>query len=80
MVAMLVRKVVKTEVEAPGLGARLKRAQRMSGKTIAEVLREVEISRTYWNSLVSEKVDSVSYDLLKKIEAATEADFEIDMD
>jgi hypothetical protein len=77
---MLVRKIVKTEVEVAGLGAAIKAAQVASGKSIESVVREVGISRTYWHGLLKETTDGVSYDLLKKLEKALawESGVEID--
>jgi hypothetical protein len=69
---LIVRKIVKTEIGVDGLGAAIKEAQQKSGKSIESVIREVDISRTYWNNIINEKIDGLSWDLLKKIEKALE--------
>ncbi len=80
MVSMIVRKVVKSEMQAPGLGERIRQAQKDSGKSIEQVIREVGISRTYWNSLIKEKVDAVAYELLGRIEESLGVDFGVSFD
>ena len=82
---MIVRKVVTHEVDVPGLGAALKQAQLDSGKTVADVLREVEkirgakLSRTYWGQMVNEKTQ-VAYDLLKVLETVLNWDSGVTID
>lgn len=77
---MIVRRVVKTETEVDGLGGKIKQAQVESGKNIEQVIREVGISRTYWNNLVKEKTDGIAYDLLKKLESALAVDFGVNFE
>ncbi len=67
---LIVRKIVKTEVQVTGLGASIREAQKKSGKSVETVIREIDISRTYWNNIVNERIDALSWDLLKKIEGA----------
>jgi transcriptional regulator with XRE-family HTH domain len=77
---MIVRKIVKTEVDVEGLGARLKAAQRDSPKNIEQLVRELDISRTYWNSLINETAAGISIEMLRKIEAALGVDFGVTFD
>ena len=77
---MIVRRVIKTETEVDGLGSKIKQAQVESGKNIEQVIREVGISRTYWNNLVKEKTDGIAYDLLKKLESALAVDFGVEFE
>lgn len=77
---MIVRRIIKTEIEAPDLGQKIKLAQVQSGKSIEQVIREVGISRTYWNNLVKEKTDGIAYDLLQKLEQALGVDFGVEFD
>jgi ribosome-binding protein aMBF1 (putative translation factor) len=76
--SLLVRKIIKTEVEVPGLGVRLQEAQRKSGLSIEALTRELEISRSYWHSLIREKAD-LSWELLKKIEEVLEISFGVEI-
>lgn len=80
MKTLIVRKVVKTEVNAPGLGASIREAQQKSGKSVESVIREVDISRTYWNNIVNERIDALSWDLLKKIELSIGWDSQVSID
>ena len=64
---MIVRQVIKREVDVKGLGEALKQAQLSSNQSIADVLRAVGISRTYWHKLIKEDT-SISFDLLKQFE------------
>ncbi len=70
MKSLIVRKIVKTEVQVAGLGASIREAQQKSGKSIEAVIREVDISRTYWNGIINERIDALSWELLQKIEVA----------
>lgn len=76
--SLLVRKIIKTEVEVPGLGLRLQEAQKKSGLSIETLTRELEISRSYWHSLIREKAD-LSWELMKKIEEVLEIDLEVEI-
>jgi transcriptional regulator with XRE-family HTH domain len=79
IVTVLVRKIVKQEIEVEGLGQRIKDAQYQSGKTVESVIRELNISRTYWTNITKEKVD-LSNDLLVRIEKCLEAKFGVVFD
>jgi ribosome-binding protein aMBF1 (putative translation factor) len=76
--SLLVRKIIKTEVEVPGLGLRLQQAQKKSGLSIETLTRELEISRSYWHSLIREKAD-LSWELMKKIEEVLEINLEVEI-
>jgi plasmid maintenance system antidote protein VapI len=71
---LLVRKIVKTEVEVAGLGQRLKEAQRKSGRSIRELAEALGVTPNYWHLLVGEKTE-LSWDLLQRIESELGADF-----
>lgn len=73
--SLLVRKIVKQEVEVPGLGDAIKKAQVDSGLSVEHVIRAVEISRTYWNNLVKERTDGISVDLLERLEQVLKVSF-----
>jgi transcriptional regulator with XRE-family HTH domain len=77
---LIVREIIKKEVEIPGLGDRIKQAQKDSGLSVEKVIRAIDISRTYWNKLVADKDMVVSMDLLRKIEQFFNADFGVKFD
>ncbi len=65
---MLVREIVKREIEVPDLGERIKQVQIDSKLSVEKVIRGLDISRTYWNKMVAEKDMAVSIDLIRRIE------------
>jgi transcriptional regulator with XRE-family HTH domain len=78
---LLVREIVKREVEVPGLGRRIKAAQVASGLSVEKVIRGVDISRTYWNKMVSDQDGmSISLEMLKRLEEFLKVDFEVKFD
>lgn len=52
------------------MSASIREAQQKSGKSVEAVIREIDISRTYWNNIVNERIDALSWEMLKKIEVA----------
>lgn len=80
MPILLVREIVKREVEVPGLGERIKKAQKDSGLSVEKVIRGLDISRTYWNKMVADKDMTISIDLVRRIEEFFKADFEVRFD
>lgn len=75
MPILIVREIVKRELEVPGLGQRIKQTQADSGLSIEKVIRALDISRTYWNKMVADKDMAISVDLLRKIEGFFGVDF-----
>ena len=74
MSAMLVQKT--QTVEVPDLSIRIKEAQRRSGKTVEAICREAAISRQTWYNIENGYVKrGISWDVLRKIEQALNADF-----
>jgi transcriptional regulator with XRE-family HTH domain len=77
---LLVREIVKREIEVPGLGDRIKQAQKDSGLSVEKVIRGLDISRTYWNKMVADKDMTISVDLVRRIEGFFKADFGVKFD
>jgi transcriptional regulator with XRE-family HTH domain len=66
---MKVKKVEVIEVEAPGLGAKIKEAREADPRSVAALCREAGISRNYWYQLEAEAIQgSLSKETLDKIE------------
>ena len=75
MPILIVREIIKREVEVPDLGQRIKQAQADSGLSIEKVIRSLDISRTYWGRMVADRDMAISVDLLRKIEGFFSVDF-----
>jgi transcriptional regulator with XRE-family HTH domain len=72
---LIVREIIKREVEVPNLGQQIKQTQANSGLSVEKVIRSLDISRTYWNKMVADKDMAISVDLLRKIEKFFDVDF-----
>ena len=72
-----VRRIVKQEIDIPGLGAKIKQARESTGRSLTSLAKEVGISRHYWYQLESEEVmgGGIAEDTLRKIEAVLGVDF-----
>jgi len=82
--AMRIKKTVVKEVEAEGLGERIRLARKSmprNGKTLDALCYEAGISRTYWYEIENERVrGAVSAEVLQKIEQALGVDFGVEFD
>jgi transcriptional regulator with XRE-family HTH domain len=72
---LIVKEIIKRELPVPGLGKRIKQTQMDSGASVEKVIRSIDISRTYWNKIVSDEEMTIALDLLRKIEAYFNVDF-----
>lgn len=71
-----VRRIVKQEVDFPGLGEQLKEARLKSDRSLTQLAASVGISRNYWYQLEAEAVlGGVTLDTLRKIEDVLGVDF-----
>lgn len=77
MSKLLVREIIKREIEVPDLGERIKQVQIDSKLSVEKVIRGLDISRTYWNKMVAEKDMAVSIDLIRRIEKFFDVSFDI---
>ena len=80
MSVLIVREILKREQSFPGLGARIKQAQKDSGLSVKKVIQGLELSRTYWNNLVKDETMILSIVLLRKIEKFFNVDFGVKFD
>ena len=77
--AMRVRKIL--EIEAEGLGERIKQARLASEKSLEALCGEVGVSRTYWYDLEKETLKgTLSFENLKAIESALGVSFGVTFD
>ena len=76
-----VRRIIKQEVDIPGLGYQIKRAREDDARSLTELAKTVGISRNYWYQLEAESVlGGVAEDTIKKIEEVLNANFGINFD
>lgn len=76
-----VRRIVKQEVDVPGLGEQIKQAREKDGRSLAAIAREVGVSRNYWYQLEAEAVlGGMAEDTLRKIEAVLGVTFGVEFD
>ena len=75
MPVLIVREIVKREIEVPNLSQQIKQTQIDSKLSIEKVIRALDISRTYWNRIVADRDMAISVDLLRKIESFFAVDF-----
>ncbi|ARV62848.1 transcriptional regulator [Nostocales cyanobacterium HT-58-2] len=73
---MKVRRIIKQEVDIPGLGERIKQAREADSRSVTEIAKACNISRNYWYQLEAEAVlGGVAEDTLRKIEEVLGVDF-----
>ncbi|MBW4422629.1 MAG: helix-turn-helix domain-containing protein [Myxacorys californica WJT36-NPBG1] len=71
-----VRRIVKQEIDIPGLGEQIKKARETDDRSVTELAKKVGISRNYWYQLEAESVlGGVAEDTLRKIEEVLGVDF-----
>ena len=76
-----VRRIVKQEINIPGLGEKMKKARENSPKSVTELAKLCGISRNYWYQLEAEAVlGGVAEETLRKIESVLNVDFGVDFD
>ena len=69
------------EIEVKGLGGVIKKARRISDKTLEQLCDEVGVSRTYWYDIENETLKgTLSFENLKKIEESLEIDSGVSFD
>jgi transcriptional regulator with XRE-family HTH domain len=76
-----VRRIIKLEVDVPGLGDRIKQAREARGRPVTQLSKEVGISRNYWYQLEAEAVlGGVAEETLRKIEEVLGIDLGVKFD
>ena len=69
------------EIEVQGLGRVIKKARKISDKTLDQLCDEVGVSRTYWYDIENETLKgTLSFENLKKIEESLEIDLGVSFD
>jgi DNA-binding XRE family transcriptional regulator len=76
-----VRRIVKQEVDVPGLGEQIKQAREKDGRSLSAISKAVGVSRNYWYQLEAEAVlGGMAEDTLRKIEAELGVQFGVNFD
>lgn len=71
-----VRRIIKQEVDAPGLGEQIKKARESDPRSVTKLSKLVGISRNYWYQLEAEAVlGGIAEDTLRKIEEVLGVNF-----
>jgi transcriptional regulator with XRE-family HTH domain len=67
--AVKVRRIVKQEIDVPGLGDLIRQARDADDRSLTQLAKLVGISRNYWYQLEAESVlGGVAEDTIRKIE------------
>lgn len=77
---MIVREIVKREIDVPLLGQRIKQVQVDSGVSVEKAINVLGISRTYWSRVVSDREPSISIELIRKVEESFGVDLGVTFD
>jgi transcriptional regulator with XRE-family HTH domain len=73
--AVKVRRIVKQEVEIPGLGEKLRQARLKDQRSVEKLATAAGISRNYWYQLEAEAVlGGVKEETLRNIEQVLDVD------
>lgn len=72
---MRVRRV--QEIDIPDLSSKLLVARKASSESLLEICRRLDITPTYWYKLEKAENSTISYDLLKKIDALLSLNLDI---
>lgn len=76
-----VRRIIKQEIDIPGLGGQIKQAREADDRSVTELAKLANISRNYWYQLEAEAVlGGVAEDTLRKIEEVLGVDFGVKFD
>ena len=76
--AMKIKKTIY--IDAPLLGAKIRRARKCDPRTLAVLCQEAGISNNYWFLIEEEKRETVPEETVRKIEKVLGCDFGLDFD
>lgn len=81
MTATLMRIRQIREIKVEGLGEKIRRARKLSDKSLETLCSEVGVSKTYWYEMEKETIKgALSIENLKAVEKALETDFGVKFD
>lgn len=73
---MKVRKTI--DIDAPGLGDRIKRAREADPRSLAEICRQIPMSPMNWYKLEKEETKAIPLETLERIEDVLGVDFGVE--
>ncbi|WP_414621547.1 helix-turn-helix domain-containing protein [Calothrix sp. CCY 0018] len=69
------------DVEASGIGEKIKQARKASGRSVEVLAGAAGISRTYWHDVEAERIrDALPENTLRRIEQVLDVDFGVKFD
>lgn len=75
MYTLQVKRVIETINDFPGLGKRIKEAREEDTRSLSQICRDCNISRSYWYQLESEDLRSpATEEIIRRIEAVLKVD------
>lgn len=76
-----IKRVKETVLDIPDLGLKIKFARENDSRSLSQICRECQISRTYWYQLESEDLRSpASEQIIRKIESTLNVDLGVVFD
>ena len=75
---MKVRKVI--DIEAPGLGAKIKAAREADSRSLLSICKEIGLTPMYWYKIEAEEVKALPIETLRKIEEVLGVNFGVNFD
>ncbi|NJL64566.1 MAG: helix-turn-helix transcriptional regulator [Methylacidiphilales bacterium] len=70
---MTVRKII--DVEAPGLGSRIRQVREADSRSLAEICRQIPMSTMNWYRIEAEETKALPIETLRRIEEVLGVDF-----
>ena len=78
MKQVLVKRTVETVKDFPGLGSRIREARESDDRSLSQICRDCQLSRSYWYQLESEDLRaSVTERVIRKIEEVLNVDLDV---
>lgn len=78
MKTMLVKRVVETVLEFPNLGERIRKARESDKRSLTQICKDCDLSRSYWYQLEKEDLRSpATEDVIRKIETVLGIDLDV---
>ncbi len=81
MTTLQVKRVKESVHDFPGLGQRIKQARQLDPRSLSQICRDCQISRSYWYQLESEDLRSPATEtIIRKIEQELDVDLGVTFD
>lgn len=81
LTAVQIKRSIVIVKEFPGLGERIKKIREGDRRTLTQICKEAEISRSYWHQIENEDLRApATEEIMRKIETALGVDLGISFD